>query len=253
MNAAPRYQVRALSRALDILRVLNGYKGLNASELSRLVALPRPTVLRLLMTLDELGYVERSDGDGCFRVATKVAELSRGYVEEPWLAIARPMLTELSQELVWPLALLRLRDNALIVEAVTDSHSKMLVRRQAPGTAIPLLSSSSGDLFLALADEAERQALLEQAGAESEATLSRIDMNHDDVARLIDAARRNGFAELHLPTHSAISVPVRVSGDTVCALNMRMHALPESRQAQLGSYVPMLKDAARRLEKRLAS
>ena len=101
MSETARYHVRALDRSLAILRMLNQHNGLVAAELSRLVDLPRPTVLRLLNTLSDAGYVMRSECDNRYRATRKLRELSCGYEEETWLRnVVQPFLAELEQELI---------------------------------------------------------------------------------------------------------------------------------------------------------
>ncbi len=50
-------QVRALTRGLDVLHALNRKSGRTARDLAESTGLPRPTVYRLLETLEATGYV----------------------------------------------------------------------------------------------------------------------------------------------------------------------------------------------------
>lgn len=248
MRDGGRYRVRALDRALTILHMLNQHNGLNASELSRLVQLPRPTVLRLLQTLSVGGYVLRSDADGNFRASRKVRELSSGFQEEAWLhGIVRPFLSELANDLVWPLAVVKLYGHKLIVEALTDHASQMVVRRDSPGIEVPVLSSASGFVYMALASADDGRKLLAHALQAETAVLKRTGMSEPQVLELIGETRERGYAALHLATHSAVSAPVRLNGELICALNLRIHASPAARRANLGHYIPALQDAADQL------
>lgn len=58
---APRQTegVRAFKRGLDVLREVNRSGGIRAGDVARALDLPRPTVYRLLETLEELGYIAR--------------------------------------------------------------------------------------------------------------------------------------------------------------------------------------------------
>ena len=58
------HAVRSLQRGLDVLHHVNTAGGIRAGALARLLNLPRPTVYRLLQTLEELGYVERAASSG---------------------------------------------------------------------------------------------------------------------------------------------------------------------------------------------
>jgi IclR family mhp operon transcriptional activator len=247
-----RYQVRALDRALGIVRILNQHNGLNASELSRLVKLPRPTVLRLLQTMAESGYVMRSQSDGCFRVSRKIRELSSGFREQDWLgSVARPFLNDLSSRIVWPLAVIRFDGGRVVIEALTDHGSPMLIRRESSGTELPLLTSASGYLMLSRLGAEERHKTVAQACRQEGETLKAAGLTERDVYRQLEETAESGYCVLHLPSHSAVSIPV--PSDTVanCALNMRVHASPELRTARVEENLWILRGAAAALAARI--
>lgn len=253
MTDTARYHVRALDRSLSILRTLNQYNGLLAAELSRFVNLPRPTVLRLLNTLSDAGYVARSESDNRYRATLRLRELSCGYEEESWLRnIAEPFLAELEQELVWPLAVLRLNDKTLLVEALTDHSSAMIERRDSPGINVPLLTSSCGYLYMALLPAKEGGELLAFALDTGADVLESIGKTAADIEAQIEETRRNGYTMLHLPSHSALAVPVRVEGRLFCALNMRMYGSIEARQTIFEEYVGDLHQGAKVLSDRIS-
>jgi IclR family mhp operon transcriptional activator len=98
-SARPQAEgVRAFKRGLDVLHEVNRSGGIRAGDLARQLDLPRPTVYRLLETLEELGYVARSASDDRFRVTRRALSLGDGY--DPGVLIcqaAAPFLTELSK------------------------------------------------------------------------------------------------------------------------------------------------------------
>ncbi|HUD30772.1 MAG TPA: helix-turn-helix domain-containing protein [Novosphingobium sp.] len=252
MTEATRYHVRALDRSLAILRTLNQHNGLQATELSRLVFLPRPTVLRLLNTLGDAGYVARSESDGRYRATLRLRDLSCGYEEETWLrSVVRPFLAELEAELIWPLAVIRLQDHTLTVEALTDHNSQMLERRDCAGTEVAPLVSTSGYLHMALLPEPQGRRYLDHALATDGATMKRLGKSARDVVDKVEETGANGYAHLHLESHSAIAVPVWCNGLIYCALNMRMHGTLDARRQIMDGYVDQLREAAQVLAGRI--
>ena len=104
-----RDEVQALSRGLNVIAELNRCNGLSVSDLSYRLELPRPTIARILMTLQSAGYVYACSADGLYRVAAKVRNLSHGYEPSPWLReIAQPVANRLSDDLAWPIMVARL-------------------------------------------------------------------------------------------------------------------------------------------------
>lgn len=60
-EAGPDF-IEALARGLDVLRCFRaGRPVLTLSEIAAATGLARPTVRRILLTLDELGYVRSAD------------------------------------------------------------------------------------------------------------------------------------------------------------------------------------------------
>src|SRR3954451_21033974 len=87
--------VEALARGLDVLASFDADHGsMTLSEVAVAADLARPTARRLLLTLEELGFV-RSDG-GSFQLTPKVLSLGMAYVGALGLwDIARPHLEAL--------------------------------------------------------------------------------------------------------------------------------------------------------------
>ena len=93
-GAGPDF-AEALARGLDILACFDArHPSMSLSEIAAVSGLARPTARRLLLTLDELGYV-RSD-NGSFGLTPKVLELGIAYAASLGLwGIARPHLEAL--------------------------------------------------------------------------------------------------------------------------------------------------------------
>ena len=84
--------VEALARGLDVLTCFEAHRGaMSLSEVAADTGLARPTARRLLLTLEELGYV-RSTSDG-FELTPRVLRLGMSYVGSLGLwDVARPHL-----------------------------------------------------------------------------------------------------------------------------------------------------------------
>lgn len=223
MSEGDRYYIRALDRALAVLRVLNQYNGLNASELSRAVGLPRPTVMRFLTTLANCGYVERSDFDERYRVTPEVRHLTYGYREEHWLAsVVNPFLEKLHRQLGYELAFLSLHNGRLIIESLSNRISAMIERRESSGAELPLLSSASGYLLIALTDNETRERLIARAVEGETSMVTPGGVAVEWVRQKIEEARRNQWVALTVDGQTVISVPVWVKGAVAGALAIRI-------------------------------
>lgn len=162
-NGQPRQSegVRAFKRGLDVLQEVNRSGGIRAGDVARALDLPRPTVYRLLETLEELGYVARSASDDRFRVTRLALSLGDGY--DPSVVIcqaAAPYLAELSKNLVWPVDLSTYENAAMVVQETTHSRSPLSIDRGMIGKRLPMLRTSAGRAYLAACPARERDLII---------------------------------------------------------------------------------------------
>jgi IclR family mhp operon transcriptional activator len=153
--------VRALQRGLEILAEVNRSGGIRPGEVARNLGLARPTVYRLLETLEELGYVARSASDERFRVTLKAHGLGDGFDGDARLSqTAGPILVELGRRLVWPVDLVICDAGAMVIQETTHSRSPLSIDRGMIGIRLPMLRTAAGRTYLAFCSEEERGALV---------------------------------------------------------------------------------------------
>lgn len=162
-NGQPRQSegVRAFKRGLDVLHEVNRSGGIRAGDVARALDLPRPTVYRLLETLEELGYIARSASDDRFRVTRRALSLGDGY--DPGVVIcqaAAPHLADLSRKLVWPVDLSTYENAAMVVQETTHSRSPLSIDRGMIGKRLPMLRTSAGRAYLAACPPHERDLIV---------------------------------------------------------------------------------------------
>ncbi len=88
--------VQVLHKTLDILEQLKAeHGGARLADLSRIVDMPKPTVHRILSTLEGRGYLDRAP-DGAYRVAKKFYAMRRDEpIEQQVLRAAEPLIEKL--------------------------------------------------------------------------------------------------------------------------------------------------------------
>lgn len=207
--------VRALERGLAVLQDLSLYKGAHPQQIARRLDLPRPTVIRLLETLENLGFVERSPSDGSWFPALYARSLSDGYNEEAWVReCAAPEIELLGKQVLWPVDLHTLQNDMMLVRESTHRTSPFSIQHGLVGTRLPILRTSSGRAFLAFCPDDEREAiidrLLNSGGDEGGGACDR-----RYITQLITKTREQGYGlrcgEL-IPSTNSFSVPVHAKG-----------------------------------------
>lgn len=195
-NDRPRQPegVRAFKRGLDVLQEVNRSGGIRAGDVARALDLPRPTVYRLLETLEELGYIARSASDDRFRVTRLALSLGDGY--DPGVVIcqtAAPYLAELSKTLVWPVDLSTYENAAMVVQETTHSRSPLSIDRGMIGKRLPMLRTSAGRAYLAACPSRERDLIVAHLRRIDEAD-DRPFLDADRLASMIAETRARGYA-----------------------------------------------------------
>lgn len=115
----------AVKRALAILECLDGSRrGLNISEMSRKLKIPKSSTHVIVTTLERLGYVEREDSGPHYMLGLKAHVLGQGMMKTLRLAdIAQPFMRALAETLRVPAHL-----------AVPDKDQGVFIQKvDAPG------------------------------------------------------------------------------------------------------------------------
>ncbi|MBA4204177.1 MAG: transcriptional regulator [Polymorphum sp.] len=153
--------IKALERGVAVLRAINQFNGAKPGEIAKATGIPRPSVYRLLKTLEEMELISRDHFSNRWRPTLHVKSLSSGYREEDWVCqIAVPHMIELGRDVLWPLDLVTLRNSHMEVRESTHKISPYSVNHGMVGRQLPLVETSSGRALLAYMPEEDRTALL---------------------------------------------------------------------------------------------
>ena len=209
--------VRALERGLDLLRALNRLRAATVLDLARATGLKRPTIYRLLASLQSGGLVARDEADR-YRVTQRVLTLSDGYDDDEWVrAIARPVLTALGRDVAWPTSLFTFDAGRMLVRATTHHESALSVDHGMAGQRLPMLKTAAGRAYLAFCPEKERSAIVLLL-ASSDDPADRMIREPRRIASLLRTVRNDGFAtqsrEINRQTAS-FSVPILAPSSSV--------------------------------------
>ena len=151
--------VEALARGLDVLACFDAdHRCMSLTEVAAAAGLARPTARRLLLTLEELGFV-RSSG-GSFALTPKVLTLGMAYVGSLGLwDIARPHLEALVAATGESSSMAQL-DGSDIVYVARVAVPKIIALRVDIGTRFPAVQTSQGKVLLAALSPDELEAAL---------------------------------------------------------------------------------------------
>jgi IclR family pca regulon transcriptional regulator len=233
--------VEALARGLDILASFGAaHRTMSLSEVATATGLARPTARRLLLTLQELGYVRTVDGG--FALTTKVMGLGMSYVSSLGLwDIARPHLESLVRRTGESSSMAQL-DGSDIVYVARVSVPKIIALRVEIGTRFPAAQTSQGKVLLAALSPTElAETLSEPSRSGLPAYIGR---SHDQLLEELSQVRARGWAladEELAPGVRSAAVPVRDgTGAVRAAMNVTVHAAETSTEVLLDQHLPKL-------------
>jgi IclR family pca regulon transcriptional regulator len=237
--------VEALARGLDVLAGFDvDHRSMSLTDVATAAGLARPTARRLLLTLEELGFV-RSSG-GMFELTPKVLTLGIAYVSALGLwDIARPHLEALVARTGESSSMAQL-DGSDIVYVARVSVPKLIALRVEIGTRFPAVQTSQGKVLLAALSPAELAAALAEP---SRAGLPPyIGRSPEQLRAELTEVRARGWAvadEELAPGVRSVAVPVRDgTGAVRAAMNVTVHAAETSREQLVHDHLPLLLRAA---------
>jgi IclR family pca regulon transcriptional regulator len=233
--------VEALARGLDVLRSFDARRPrMSLTEIATVSDLARPTARRLLLTLEELGYVRVVGGQ--FELTPKVLHLGMSYVSALGLwDIARPHLEDLVAKTHESSSMTQL-DGSDIVYVARVAVPKIISLRVEIGTRFPALRTSQGKVLLAALDEDALAATLAEPSRSGLPEF--LPRPPDSIDRELREIRARGWAladEELAPGVRSVAAPVRDgSGAVRAAMNVTVHAAETTVDTLLHDHLPKL-------------
>lgn len=251
--------IESLRRGLEVIRALKYASAASVGELHRHTRLPKATLLRILKTLKEEGWIERNEIEKRYVLRT---EAGHSYAADDWRARLSahimPLRLELQQHVPWPLEI-AVRDGStmLILDPRRPSNG-LSANYRALGIRPLMLISSLGRCYLAFCEKTERTEILAEL-ARSTQLINRTASQPESVQRMISEARRLGYAKRDASElegdsperFEAIAVPVfcneRIVASIACAWLSRV----TNEQEIVKAYLKRLQNTALAMQKQL--
>lgn len=215
------------------------------SEICREVELPKPTVYRILTTLEHAGLIGREPGSKRYTCAERLNSLAgETLLRSPNRAGRRAVLEELVEQVGETCNLTIPNNNSVLYLDRVETSWPLRITLGA-GSKVPLYASASGKLFLSYLPKRSRERFLRVT------PLIRHTLNTvTDAARLsreFEQIRANGYAvdnEEYLTGICCLAVPVRDADGRVVAGVAMQAPVTRMRIDQAMEFLPTLRQAA---------
>ena len=243
-GAGPDF-IEALARGLDVLRSFRpATPAMTLSEIAGVTGLARPTVRRILITLEALGYV-RGAGRG-YALTPRVLDLGMAYVNamSMW-EVARPHMEKLVGQTRESTSMAQL-DGADIVYVARVAVPKIVTLAVTIGTRFPAPATSMGKVLLAALPPAVVPTVLAEASRSG--ITARWQPSAAELETALREVRAKGWALADqdlAPGIRSVATGVRDGdGRVVAAINVTVHAAETSVDTLLEEHLPRLLRAA---------
>ena len=250
--------IRAVERALRVLQELNLQPYTSIAHLHARTGLPKPTLVRILKTLEDAGYVENDARLGGYQVSALVSSLSSGFHKEPMVVEAgRPWAIAITRKHQWPVSISLLDRDAVVVRFSTVPDSSVSPFHKTINMRLQMLTRAMGLAYLAFTPQDERDLIIEMLrnSTDPEDQHAR---NPQLLARILEKVRNDGYAvrspDVEPRNSNTIAVPIfNEDGRAKASLGLTYFksAYPAESEA-CARYVPVLQAASAEITRDLA-
>jgi IclR family mhp operon transcriptional activator len=248
--------IRSVERAIDVLQALNRRPLSTLHDLHRETGLPKPSIVRLLRTLESKGLAAQSSSYGTYQLLGGVKSLASGFHHEPLIIeVAEEIMIDFTRREGWPLALTLFDINAMVIRASTIPYTSLSLLHSSLNNRLSLISHALGRAFLANSSPREQEILLEIA-RQSDDPEDRAAHDAEAMARLIAKVRERGYASrdpMIEPRSISIAVPVRDNGKVIATLGLTWITAAMSLQDGVDRHLPALLAMADAISRELAA
>jgi IclR family pca regulon transcriptional regulator len=247
--------IEAIARGLDVIRAFGpGQPVMSLAGVAAASGLPRPTARRILLTLEQLGYVRQAGGvpgqqvptTSGYELTPRVLDLGMSYVLSRGLwEIARPHMEALVARTRESTSIAQL-DGSDIVYVARVAVPKIVTLSVTIGTRFPAMQTSLGKVLLAALPPAEAERVLAEPSRSG--IPPRWQPDAAERAAALREVRARGWAltdEQLAPGIRSVAVPLRDGdGQVIAAINVNSHAAETPLDVLIGNHLPLLLQTA---------
>ncbi|GEK59953.1 IclR family transcriptional regulator [Marinococcus halophilus] len=246
MQINPADRVQSLEKGLAVIQSFSQeHPTLTVSHASKLTGLNRPTVRRIMLTLEALGFVQADEGH--YSLTAKTLTLGYAYLSSQNLwNFAYPKMREFVQETGESCSISVLEETDIIYVARVPAKRIMSINIDI-GTRLPAYATSMGRVLLAHLNEEQLEDYWIHAKLDpiTDQTIT----NMEALKSIIHEVRINGYAHVENQLEQglrSLAVPLtNRHGETVAAINCSVHAGRITEEVLLSTFLPLLRATAR--------
>lgn len=186
--------IQGLARGIEVLQFLQSNSTASLHEIHLATRISKPSVLRILATLECAGVVSRRLADGRYRLATSTIGRARRYDRYDRVAeAAAPVLDGLCRKISWPSDLLTPAGDHMEIRETSRALSPFVLHLPRVGVHVGWFLTAVGRAYLAYCPEAERAKIIKRLST-SDKPDDRLARDWRRLGRILAETRQRGYA-----------------------------------------------------------
>jgi IclR family pca regulon transcriptional regulator len=248
-SARGKHFVNGLAKGLSMIQAFSAETpALTLAEAATATSLTRASARRILMTLEDLGFVAR-EGVRHFILTPKVLALGYSYLAStPLWSFASPILQELVEE-VHETCAIAVQDGTDLVYVLRIPIHRILSQGVIVGSRLPLYCHSGGRVLLSDLSPAQLDSYFTRARLKEFTPRTVVDPAR--LRKLLKDVTRQQYAWVSSEIEeniAGLSVPIRqTDGRVIAALNVSVNQPAVKEDAMVKRLLPSLQAAADRI------
>lgn len=191
-------QVHAVAKALVVLEALNRSPVTPLAALHEVTGLPKSSLVRLLETLIEAGYVVRVSRRDGYALTEAVLRLSSGVRRRDVVVdVARPLMIAFTRQHKWQVSLATAESDAMIVRYTTRHISPFSREQNFLNRRVHMIQSALGRAYFSYCSVQEQDFMLSVLRASGDELAIQDDPGH--IAAIVARTRARGYATIRRP------------------------------------------------------
>ena len=189
--------IQGLQRGLQVMQVLRTCSIASLNDIHRATHISKPSLLRILRTLELAGVVSRRLADGHYRLSAFIRVVRKQDAHERVVEAAAPVLDRLCQKVRWPSDLLVPAGDYMERRETSRALSPLIIHSpfhttREIGTKVNWLLTGVGRAYLAFCPAGERGRILERL-RRSDKPEDRLAHDPSRLERIFAETRKRGY------------------------------------------------------------
>jgi IclR family mhp operon transcriptional activator len=209
--------IRGLERGLQVLQFLQTNPIASLHDLHVATGISKPSLLRILHTLERSHLVSQRLGDGRYRISANIIRVARRRARHDRIAeAAAPVLDKLCQKISWPSDVLVPVGDCMEIAETSQTQSPFYIPISGIGRRVNWLLSAVGRAYLAFCPAKEIEAILQRL-VKSDKPEDRLASDRKGLDKVLMETRQRGYG-VRAPTYSGELYGEPPRGDGLAAI-----------------------------------